>query len=198
VDRSTWIHLEPVGTSWNLIGLGSSGTTWNPGGKFGGCTLLIWQVPYSENSSQNPPGSDWFRSEPVGHSKDLPPSTSPTSTSCSNTSPESQWVSRTRSPADPITVLAPTTIPTSSSSLRSSLRYARQRAWSSLDWNRTSYETSDKELSNLKRNPSPEPHRKYGSRPPAPSDPWSGQNAMASSTTAVASTSQTPPTSAAG
>ena len=74
---TTWNHLEPVGSSWNLIGLGSSGTdwkftsNWNPGGKFGGCSLLIWQVPYSENSSWNLPGSDWFQSEPVGHSKDL-------------------------------------------------------------------------------------------------------------------------------
>jgi len=64
-------------TSWNLIGLGSSGTNWkftsdwNPGGKFGGCSLLIWQVLYSENSSQNLPGSNWFWLEPVGHSKDL-------------------------------------------------------------------------------------------------------------------------------
>ena len=39
----------------------------------------------------------------------------------------------------------------------------------------------------------PEPHRNYGSRPPAPSDPRSGRNATASSTTAVASTSRTPP-----
>ena len=62
----------------------------------------------------------------------------------------------------------------------------------------TSYETSDKELSNLKKNPSPEPHRNYGSHPPTPSDPQSGRNATASSTTAVASTSRTPPTSAAG
>jgi len=74
---SSWNQLEPPGSSWNLVGLGSSGTNWkftsnwNPGGKFGGCSLLIWQVPYSENSSQNLPGSDWFQSEPVGHSKDL-------------------------------------------------------------------------------------------------------------------------------
>ena len=33
--------------------------------------LLIWQVLYSENSSRNPPGSDWNQSEPVEHSKDL-------------------------------------------------------------------------------------------------------------------------------
>ena len=46
--------------------------------------------------------------------------------------------------------------------------------------------------------PSLEPHRNYGSHPPAPSDPQSGRNATASSTTAVASTSRTPPTSAAG
>src|SRR6266581_2493515 len=56
---TSWNQLEPPGSSWNLVGLGSSGTDWkftsncNPGGKFGGCSLLIWQVPYSENSSQN-------------------------------------------------------------------------------------------------------------------------------------------------
>src|SRR6266581_863018 len=56
---TTWNHPDPVGSSWNLDGLGSSGTDWkftsdwNPGGKFGGCSLLIWQVPYSENSSWN-------------------------------------------------------------------------------------------------------------------------------------------------
>src|SRR6266571_9534429 len=72
-----FFQLDPPGSSWNLVGLGSSGTdwkftsNWNPGGKFGGCSLLIWQVPYSENSGRNPPGSDWFQLEPVEDSKDL-------------------------------------------------------------------------------------------------------------------------------
>ena len=44
-------------------------------------------------------------------------------------------------------------------------------------------DNSDKELSNLKKNLSPEPHRNYGSRPPAPSGLWSGRNATASFTT---------------
>jgi len=84
------------------------------------------------------------------------------------------------------------------SSLRNSLRYVLWRVCSSLDWNRTSYETSGMELSSRRRNPSPEPRKNYESRPPAPSDPRNGRNTTASSTTAVASTSRTLPTSAAG
>jgi len=63
---------------------------------------------------------------------------------------------------------------------------------------RTSCETSGKELSSRRRNPLPEPRRNYRSRPPAPSDLQNGQNVTASSTTVVASMSQTLPTSAAG